>query len=415
MRGRSRSRRARSTQRPRLRRAVGLMLRVDLEFRRAFGAAALAGAVLVLAGCASDEAGGAAKTIEPKASDSSLHPPQGGAGAMQVVRGPDIASLTPGRLYPAIDISSRMRFIEAIDQCGRSPDPDVLADALALRAAFEASKDETSFLQEVSERFVAFEMVAAADDGKPAAGLVTGYATPVVRAKRRADSRFRYPLFVDLRRRFPEVAEASRRQILSTPGVASQAIAWVGDPLAWALIETNGSARLVFEDGIDPAELCISRVSTNGRPWTGMGRWFAETGLIDKPNFTLADVRTTAYVHPEKAEMAALDNERVVYFALTAPDRFPTTVGLPGGRLVAGWSGAADQSVYPPGSILLVIEQTDGKEIAHLLFVHDSGGAIAGPQRVDCYLGEGDAALTRAGDLRGAARIYRLRGQAAAQ
>ena len=391
------------------------MLRIDLGLRRSHGLTALAAAALLLAGCTTDGAARSAKSTEPKASDSSLHPPQGGAGAMQMTRGPEMASMTPGRLYPAVDVSSRMRFIEAIDQCGRSPDPDILADALALRAAFEASKDEASFLEELSERFVAWEMVPAADGGKPAEGLVTGYATPVVRAKRRADSRFRYPLFVDLRRRFPEVAEASRRQILSTAGVASQAIAWVSDPLAWALIETNGSARLVFEDGIEPAELCLSRISTNGRPWTGMGRWFFEKGLIDKPNFTLADVRTTAYVHPEKAEMAALDNERVVYFALTAPDRFPTTVGLPGGRLVAGWSCAADQSVYPPGSILLVIEQTDGKQVAHLLFVHDSGGAIAGPQRVDCYLGEGDAALTRAGDLRGAARIYRLRGASAAQ
>ena len=391
------------------------MLRIDLGLRRSHGLTALAAAALLLAGCTTDGAARSAKSTEPKASDSSLHPPQGGAGAMQMTRGPEMDSMTPGRLYPAVDVSSRMRFIEAIDQCGRSPDPDVLADALALRAAFEASKDEASFLEELSERFVAWEMVPAADGGKPAEGLVTGYATPVVRAKRRADSRFRYPLFVDLRRRFPEVAEASRRQILSTAGVASQAIAWVSDPLAWALIETNGSARLVFEDGIEPAELCLSRISTNGRPWTGMGRWFFEKGLIDKPNFTLADVRTTAYVHPEKAEMAALDNERVVYFALTAPDRFPTTVGLPGGRLVAGWSCAADQSVYPPGSILLVIEQTDGKQVAHLLFVHDSGGAIAGPQRVDCYLGEGDAALTRAGDLRGAARIYRLRGASAAQ
>ncbi|MCX5651097.1 MAG: MltA domain-containing protein [Planctomycetota bacterium] len=391
------------------------MLRIDLGLRRSHGLTALAAAALLLAGCTTDGAARSAKSTEPKASDSSLHPPQGGAGAMQMTRGPEMASMTPGRLYPAVDVSSRMRFIEAIDQCGRSPDPDVLADALALRAAFEASKDEASFLEELSERFVAWEMVPAADGGKPAEGLVTGYATPVVRAKRRADSRFRYPLFVDLRRRFPEVAEASRRQILSTAGVASQAIAWVSDPLAWALIETNGSARLVFEDGIEPGELCLSRISTNGRPWTGMGRWFFEKGLIDKPNFTLADVRTTAYVHPEKAEMAALDNERVVYFALTAPDRFPTTVGLPGGRLVAGWSCAADQSVYPPGAILLVIEQTDGKQVAHLLFVHDSGGAIAGPQRVDCYLGEGDAALTRAGDLRGAARIYRLRGASAAQ
>ena len=395
------------------------MLPLEPALRRSSGAATavLAAAAILLAGCASDGSGATAKTAEPAASDASLHPPQGGAGSMRMMPGPALGTLAPGRLFPGADVQSRMRFIEAIDHCGRSSDPDVLADALALRTAFEASKDEESFFKALSERFMAWEMVpaAAAGGGKPAQGLVTGYATPVVRAKRRADTRFRYPLFVDLRRRFPEVAEASRRQILSTPGVASQAIAWVSDPLAWALIETNGSARLVFEDGIEPAELCISRISTNGRPWTGMGRWFAERGLIDKPDFTLADVRTTAYVHPEKAEMAALDNERVVYFAITAPDRFPTTVGLPGGRLIAGWSCAADQSVYPPGSILLLIEEAEGGDIAHLLFVHDSGGAIAGPQRVDCYLGEGDAALTRAGDLRGAARIYRLRSAPGAQ
>ena len=342
--------------------------------------------------------------------DASLHPPRESAPAMRMVSGPDLSALVPGRIFPAADIQSRMRFLEAIDACGRSQDPAVLYDAQTLREIFQSSPDAATFFSALGEQFVAWEMVPADAAAKPAAvGLVTGYATPVVRAKRRADTRFRYPLFVDLRRRFPEIADAPRRRILATPGVASQAIAWVSDPLAWALIETNGSARLVFEDGIEPAELRIGRVATNGRPWTGMGRWFAESGLIDKPDYTLADVRSTAYVHPEKAEMAALDNERVVYFSIADPARFPTTVGLPGGRLLAGWSCAADQSVYPPGSILLLVEETDGKRIGHILFVHDSGGAIAGPQRVDCYLGEGDAALTRAGDLRGAARVYRLR------
>jgi membrane-bound lytic murein transglycosylase A len=329
---------------------------------------------------------------------------------MRMVAGPDLSALEPGRLFPAADIQARMRFLEAIDVCGRSQDPAVLFDAQTLREIFQSSPDAATFFSALDAQFVAWEMVPADAAAKPAAdGLVTGYATPVVRAKRRADTRFRYPLLVDLRRRFPEIADAPRRQILATPGVASQAIAWVSDPLAWALIETNGSARLVFEDGIEPAELRIGRVATNGRTWTGMGRWFAERGLIEKPDYTLADVRSTAYVHPEKAEMAALDNERVVYFSIADPARFPTTVGLPGGRLVAGWSCAADQSVYPPGSILLLVEETEGRRVGHLLFVHDSGGAIAGPQRVDCYLGEGDAALTRAGDLRGAARVYRLR------
>lgn len=359
-------------------------------------------------GCASDGARHSGEALD----EPSLHPAS--AGATRSIPGPELSSLAPGRVFPAGDMQSRMRFLEAIDHCGRSRDEGARADARAFREVFESSEDAAGFLAALGARFTVWESVPALAGAKAQDGLVTGYATPVVRAQRRADARFRYPLFVDLRRRFPEIAEASRRTILATAGVDSQAIAWVSDPLAWALIETNGSARLLFEDGVEPAEICISRIATNGRPWTGMGRWFAENGLIDKPNYTLADVRTTAYVHPDKAEMAALANERVVYFAIADPARFPTTVGLPGGRLLAGWSCAADQSVYPPGSILLVVEDTESGPAAHLLFVHDSGGAIAGPQRIDCYLGEGDAALTRAGDLRGSARIYRLRASSGA-
>jgi membrane-bound lytic murein transglycosylase A len=375
------------------------------------GAARLCAAILAFAlvGC-----GGAPKV------DPSLKPPaDGGAarGAFRYEQGPPIASLVPGRMYPAGDVGSRMRFIEAIDACMRSPDPGVRVDAAVLRQAYEGAANAEVFLATLSERFAAWQVVPSEGAGQASrggAGLVTGYATPVVRAKRRPDARFRYPLFVDLRRRFESVAEAPRRQILATPNIESQAIAWVGDPLAWALIETNGSARLAFDDGIEPAELAISRVATNGRPWTGMGRWFRENGLIDRDDFTLAEVRTTAYVHPEKAEMAALANERVVYFEISDPKRFPTALGLGGARLIAGWSCAADQEFYPPGSILLVVEDTDAGPRGHILFVHDAGGAIRGPERVDCYIGEGDDALSRAGELRGTARVYRLRAAAGA-
>lgn len=374
------------------------------------GARAVAcAALLALLGC-----GGAAK-VEP-----SLMPPADAGVSSAIFRyepGPRIASIAPGRMFPAGDLGGRMRFIEAIDACMRSPDPSVRADAAALRQAFEGAPSAEAFLAALSQNLAAWQVVPsdAVDERSRGTGaLITGYATPVVRAKRRPDARFRYPLFVDLRRRFESVAEAPRRQILATPGIESQAIAWVGDPLAWALIETNGSARLVFEDGIEPAQLAISRVATNGRPWTGMGRWFRENGLIDRDDFTLAEVRTTAYVHPEKAEMAALANERVVYFEISDPKRFPTALGLGGSRLIAGWSCAADQRFYPPGSILLVVEETDAGPRGHILFVHDAGGAIRGPERIDCYFGEGDDALARAGELRGTARVYRLRAAAAA-
>jgi membrane-bound lytic murein transglycosylase A len=372
------------------------------------GTVALA-VTIALAGC-----GGATK-VEP----SLMPPSDAGAelGSFRYEPGPRIASLASGRMYPAGDVASRMRFIEAMDACMRSPDPAVRADAAALRQAFEGAESAEAFLAALAQRLAAWQVVptdGAEQASRGAEALITGYATPVVRAKRRPDARFRYPLFVDLRRRFETVADAPRRQILATPNIESQAIAWLGDPLAWALVETNGSARLVFDDGVEPSQLAISRVATNGRPWTGMGRWFRANGLIDRDDFTLAEVRTTAYVHPEKAEMAALANDRVVYFEISDPKRFPTALGLGGARLIPGWSCAADQRFYPPGSILLLVEETDAGPRGHILFVHDAGGAIRGPARVDCYIGEGDDALARAGELRGTARVYRLRAAAGA-
>lgn len=385
--------------------------RTTRESARAWCAVQIGAVVLAtaLAGCSG------AEKVEP-----SLMPPADSGvtrGAFRLEPGPSLSSLTPGRMYPAGDVASRMRFIEAIDACMRSPDAAVRADAAALRQAFEGAESAEAFVAALSKRLVPWQVVptdGAEQESLGAEALITGYATPVVRAKRRPDARFRYPLFVDLRRRFESVADAPRRQILTTPNIESQAIAWLADPLAWALVETNGSARLVFDDGIEPSQLAISRVATNGRPWTGMGRWFRANGLIDRDDFTLAEVRTTAYVHPEKAEMAALANERVVYFEISDPKRFPTALGLGGARLIAGWSCAADQEFYPPGSILLLVEETDGAQRGHILFVHDAGGAIRGPSRVDCYIGEGDDALTRAGELRGTARVYRLRAAAGA-
>jgi len=105
---------------------------------------------------------------------------------MRLVSGPDLGDLTPGRLFPAPNLDARMRFIEAIDQCGRSSDEGIQADARILREIFEASADEREFLQQLAKRFTALESVPAEERAKPADGLVTGYATPVVRATRRA-------------------------------------------------------------------------------------------------------------------------------------------------------------------------------------------------------------------------------------
>lgn len=343
--------------------------------------------------------------------DPTLHPPSQGRapeGSRSIRDLSRFDFITP---YPKRFLEQRLAFTAACDTSARSPDEDAAADAnLIFKLAID-SQNQEDFASRLQG---AFELVQY-DGGDQ--GMLTGYATPEVRVRSKPDERFRFPIFGDLRKVDPELATRPRREILASEPARAAAIAWVDDALAWALVETNGTARLEFDDGGVKSgkprrSLAISRIATNGRPWTSIGRWLASRGIVDAASYTLEDVARAAAASPEKTEEAALDNERVVFFEAVQGDGFPPPVGIKGGRLISGYSCAADQSLYPPGSVLVVIDRTEGlrePRSARILFVHDAGGAISGPGRIDVYSGQGTEAIVNAGKTRTPVEVYRLR------
>lgn len=362
-------------------------------------------AALILHGCASAP------------SEPTLHPPgaRPTATTERVTR--DLSRFDFATAYPKRFLEQRLAFTAACDTSARSPDKAAAADADLL---FDIGIDAKSPEDFVSRLQGAFELVQISQENAAFAadqGMLTGYATPEMVVRSKSDERFRFPIFGDLRASHPELADKPRREILASEAARAAAIAWIDDPLGWALIETNGTARLKFDDGgVEKGKprrtIAISRVATNGRPWTSIGRWLANRGLLEASTYTFADVARAAETHPDKAEQAALDNERVVFFAEVRGEAFPPPVGITGGKLISGYSCAADQSIYPPGSVLIVIERIEGQpepRAARFLFVHDAGGAISGPGRVDVYFGEGLEALANAGQTRRPVEIYRLR------
>jgi len=342
--------------------------------------------------------------------EPSLHPPRAEpqpAGA-RTIR--DLSRFEYLTAYPKRFLEQRLAFTAACDTSARSPDKDAAADAdLLFKIAIE-SQNQEDFASRLQGAFELVQFEGAAE------GMLTGYATPEVLVRSRPDERFRYPIFGDLRKVDAELATKPRRDILASDAARAAAIAWVDDPLAWALVETNGTARLNFDDaGVKSGKprkvLAVSRVATNGRPWTSIGRWLANRGVIDASGYTLEDVARASAAFPEKTVEAALDNERVVYFEAVQGEGFPP-VGIKGGRLISGYSCAADQSVYPPGSVLVVVDRSEGlrePRSARFLLVHDAGGAIAGPGRIDVYSGEGTEAIVNAGKTRTPVEVYRLR------
>ena len=419
-------------------------------------AAAVLGSALVI-GC----------TSAP--SDPTLRPPGGPTriAGETVIRNLDGFDFVTG--YPKRFLEQRVAFNAACDMSRRSPDRQAARDAaLLFELASEAGSPE-QFAASLQGRFELVQVEAAVEPGgaaggrtgggsvggaaadakvdsktapvaEPASaarGMMTGYATPEVTVRLREDERFRFPIFGDLRTEHPELAKLPRRELIASEAARKAAIAWIDDPLAWALVETNGSARLVIDESTAKdgrkRNLAISRVATNDRPWTSIGRWLANRGLLDGATYTFADVARSCAANPAKAVEAALDNERVVFFATVDDAAFPPPYGLRGGKLMSAYSCAADQSIYPAGTVLVIVEReakaegagrdaggdaaavdapTDAepaRRSARFLFVHDAGGAIVGPGRVDVYFGEGTDALLRAGQTRSPVEVYRLR------
>jgi membrane-bound lytic murein transglycosylase A len=381
----------------------------------AMGALALACLVGCAGGGAATKSGDPAVSASPGttariAGEPTLAPP-GAPRALGAVERVDLRAFDLASAFPKRNLDRRMSFLAACDVSLNTENADAKRDVRALLDAYREADDPARFAELVLERFEATRTSPAQPTELD--GLMTGYATPIVNVRLSPDdgpdARFRFPIFADLRGFDDALAVAPRREILASPKARERAIAWIDDPMAWALVETNGTAILRI-DGTRK-DIPISRVATNGRAFRSVGKGLAERGLVDPKTATLVDVARAADANPREAEAAALENERVVFFRICDPADFPPVLGIPKGELVSGYSCAADQSVYPPGSVLLVTER-DAKGAARpvrILFVHDAGGAISGPQRVDAYFGSGNAAIREAGAMRFEVDVIRLR------
>ncbi|MFM7260963.1 MAG: MltA domain-containing protein [bacterium] len=380
---------------------------------RVWSACAIFAGFPAFLGCAGDGAtrvdetgSGGTSAVEPTLTPPSSRP---ASGAQERV---DLRTFDLASAFPKRNLDRRMAFLAACDVSLNTADPDARRDVRVLLDTYREANDPAQFAELLSQRFEAIRIAPAT----PAAndGLMTGYATPVVTVRMNPDDRFRFPILADLRgievdASGVDLATKPRRAMLASEATRTRAIAWTNDPFVWALVETNGTAILRIEG--TRKDIMISRIATNGREFRSIGRGLADRGLVDPKTATLADVARAAEANPREAEAAALDNERVVFFRICDPADFPPVLGLPKGELVSGYSCAADQSVYPPGSVLLVTER-DAKGAVRpvrVLFVHDAGGAISGPQRVDAYFGSGNAAIREAGAMRFSVEVHRLR------
>lgn len=256
--------------------------------------------------------------------------------------------------------------------------------------------------------------------------LFTGYYQPKLTASRKRTERFRYPLYrtpddlvdVDLGQSCPtckgKVGKARMQDgnlvpYYSRAEIEAGALAGRGDELAWLndpvdafLVHVQGSAVLIYGDGV---HMQVSYSSSNGRPYTSIGRLLVEQGKMSRDDVSLQTLKAYLHTHPDEQAALMGADEHYVFFR-TVPAGPIGSLGVP---LTAGRSVAADPNVYPPGGVVFMrIAQRNGRQpfVTRFALIQDSGVAVNGLNHIDVFWGTGDTAEAIAGSMRNPGELY---------
>ncbi len=261
-------------------------------------------------------------------------------------------------------------------------------------------------------------------------GLVTGYYEPVIKASRKKDKVYRYPIFgvpndlitVDLSEIYPELKSMRLRGRIEGKKLvpyysradwseqetkrAGEAILWTNDPIDLFFLQIQGSGQVDLPDG---RRVRISYADQNGYPYRPVGRWLAEQGEMKIEQTSMQGIKTWAAANPKRLQELLNVNPSMVFFRELVVEGS----GPPGALAVAltpERSIAVDPRVTPLGSPvwLSTTQPSTEQPLRRLMLAQDTGGAIRGPVRADFYWGSGAEAGAKAGRMKQKGQMWVL-------
>jgi membrane-bound lytic murein transglycosylase A len=229
-------------------------------------------------------------------------------------------------------------------------------------------------------------------------GFFTGYYETQIDGSRVATADYKYPFY-----RVPSkfagkkstvFANLDRREIedgaLKGKGLE---ICYVKNPVDAFFAQIQGSTRIKLDDG---KLLRLNYIASNGKPYTPVGRWLIDQGIVAREDMSMDKIREYMESNPADGEALRLRNRSYVFFTETSLGTNDECIGSSGVPLTAGRSLAVDPSIHTYGTPIWVEGEFPLKGIApvdpfhHLMFAQDTGSAIKGPARADIYFGHGD-------------------------
>lgn len=264
--------------------------------------------------------------------------------------------------------------------------------------------------------------------------LMTGYYAPLLDASLEPDPAYPYPLYappndlkvLDLGAFHPrwegqrliyriEDDEAKpyhdRKAIDYEGALAGKGLelAWLKDPVEVFFLHIQGSGLIETGNGTRKYALYAGK---NGRKYVSLGRELIERELMERDRVSMQAISGFLSDNPDLVPELLSTNPSYVFFRLADDGPF----GAFGRILTPKVSVAVDPKRIPLGAALVVQSELptagefgrrDTVPTTFLAFAQDTGGAIKG-ERLDYYLGVGDAAAEIAGRLKSPSRAWLL-------
>ncbi len=358
---------------------------------------------------------------------------------------------------PAVTPSAPVAPAEPVAALTRAADAPLAATALpplpsaeAALAGFRRScpgllrREDLSGLTQTADWQAACAAAASVARGQPAAeaffrsqfrgisvaggaGFTTGYYEPEIAASLTRQPGYAVPLYrrppdlidvplgnfvaslrgrtvrgrVEGTRLVPYAARADIDAVLAGRGLE---LAWAADPYEAFFLEIQGSGRLRLPDG---RIMRIGYDGQNGRDYLAIGRLLIEQGRLERGKAGMKEILAWLRANPADAPAVLNANPSKIFFRELKGDGPVGAMGVP---VVGGTSVAADPAFIPLGAPLLVetTRSLDGAPFTALMVAQDTGGAIKGANRIDLFLGAGEAAAAQAGAQAAPARLILL-------
>lgn len=239
---------------------------------------------------------------------------------------------------------------------------------------------------------------------------MTGYYTPVFKAKYQADKQYRYPLYgMPTKRKGGKLPSRAQIHAGALKGQGLE-LAYTRSLFDNFTLGVQGSGYIDYGDGLPL--VFFSYKGKNGHGYKSIGRILIERGEISKDEISMKKIKEWLEKRDEKTGIALLnENPSFVFFYPKVNEFVRGAAGVP---LVAKASVATDKNLIPTGSVLLVEMPIlnkkgvfTGRHELRLMIALDVGGAIK-RQRIDLYQGIGDDAGNDAGHYNHYGRVWLL-------